>query len=71
MGGKISNDISSESMHRFTPQNACIPLVSACTKVVERIVKFWIFDIVFCLFSLSLDHLGIKVSNGIFSESTH
>ncbi len=43
------------------------PMVS--TKVVERIVKFLMFA--FFPFSLTLNHMGVKNSNNISSESTH
>ena len=34
---------------RFTPKKSCIFLGWVSTKVAQRIVKFWIFDIFFFL----------------------
>ena len=53
-------------------KKSCIPLGRVSTKVVQRNVnfKFWIFAIFFS-FSLTWDHMGVKVSNDISSERTH
>ncbi len=65
MGEEISNN-------RFTPKKSCIPLGRISTKVVERIVTFQILDFChFFPFSLTWDHVGVKVSNDISAETTH
>ena len=64
MGEEISNN-------RFTPKKSCIPLGRISTKVVERIVTFQILEFChFFPFSLTWDHMGVKVSNDISSEKT-
>ncbi len=72
MGEKNSDDISSESTHQIHSKKACIILGRVSTKVVQRIVnlKVWIFDKYFS-FSLTWDHMEVKVSNDISSERTH
>ncbi len=74
MGENISNDISSESTHEIASQKSCILLGMVSIKVVQRIVKFEIFGFFhffFFFFSLTWDHMGVKFSNDISSESTH
>ncbi len=48
IGVKVSNDISCERTHQICSPNSCIPLERDSTKVVKRILKFWIFGVVFC-----------------------
>ncbi len=54
----------------FTIKKSCILLGRVSTIVVQRIVKFEILDFChFFLFSLTWDHMGVIVSNDIFSET--
>ncbi len=44
MGEKLSNNISSESMHHIYSKTCCILLGTVSAKVVQIIVKFQILD---------------------------
>ncbi len=60
---------------RFTTQNRAYSYVGLSTKVVQRIVKFQLFDFChfcFCFFlTCNWDPMGVKVSNDISSASIH
>ncbi len=76
MGEKISNDISSESTHQIHSPKIMHTPRQSLYEIVQRIVKFKILDfchIFFFFFSLTWtwDHMGVKVSNDISSETTH
>ncbi len=72
MGVKISNDIS-ESTYQIHSKKSCHSpsggLYQYCSKNCE-ISKFGFLPIFFP-FSLTRDHMGVKVSNDICSESIH
>ena len=50
----------------FTPKNACMLLESVSTKVDQRTERFGLL-----LFFVSWDHMGVKGSNDMSSETTH
>ena len=72
-GRKISNDISSESMHQInSPKIMHTPgegLYQSCSKNCE-ISNFGVLPFFFS-FSLTWYHMGVKASNDISSERTH
>ncbi len=69
MGANISSSDTSNSIPK-----SCILIGRVSAKVVQRILKFQILDLchfLFSFFSLTWDHIGVKVLNDITSERTH
>ena len=67
--GKNSNDISCGSTQQIHSQKIMhTPREGLCQRH-QRIMTFQILDL-YHLFSLTYDHMGVKVSKDIYSEST-
>ncbi len=66
MGGKVSNDIPSESTEQIHSQEAWIVLGSVTSKDVNELWKNGMLASIL----LTWSHMGVKVSNDIASGST-
>ncbi len=65
MGVNISNDISSESTRQIYSPKSCIFLGNFYTKVVERIVKFQIMDILEFYYFIVFVNIGLYGSKSL------
>ncbi len=71
MGEKFQTTSPLKVHIRFAPQKIMHTIGRVSTKVVQRIIKFQILDFhQFFSFSLTWNHMTVKVSNDI-SERTH
>ncbi len=68
---KKSNDISSEIAQQINSNKSCMLIGRVSTKGVKRIVKFQILDFALYSFSLTWDHVRVKVSNEVSCEIIH